>query len=129
MSKLERTSITLPRDVLAAADREAKRLDRSRSWVVAEALRRYVAETEGSGRPAQVTERAAPVYAAAEVAEARRRHLAADLKLPPAERLRRAEELAHLARLVHGRRRRHQVVAFDSYEDFYEWKKAQRAGV
>jgi hypothetical protein len=38
-----RISITLPPEVLAAADRLAKRLDRPRSWVVAEAIRRFAA--------------------------------------------------------------------------------------
>src|SRR6266496_1180571 len=117
MSEIVRISITLPQEVLAAADREAKRLDRSRSWVVAEAVRRYVKE-HGAGSSEQVRE----------VAEARRRHLLADLKLSPAERLRRAEELVRLARLVHPRRRRQQVIGFDSYEDFYEWKKARLVG-
>jgi hypothetical protein len=121
MSKLTRISITLPREVLAAADREAKRLDRSRSWVVAEAVRRYAGEPgAGSG---QIAGPAPPAYAAAEVAEARRRHLAADLRLSLAERLRHAEELVQLAWHVHGRRHRAQVIGFDSYEDFYEWKR------
>ncbi len=127
MSKLTRISITLPREVLAAADREAKRLDRSRSWVVAEAVRRYVKE-QGAGSREQVSEAAPPAYAAAEVAEARRRHLLADLKLSPAERLRRAEELGRLARRAQRRGRRHQIIGFDSYEDFYEWKKARLVG-
>ena len=132
MSNLVRISITLPQDVLVAADREAERLDRSRSWVVAEAVRRHVAEREaGSGK--RVSEPDAPAYAEAEVAEARRRHLATELALPPAERLRRAEELARLAREARrasgGRRgRRHQVIGFDSYEDYYEWKKGRRVG-
>jgi len=56
-------------------------------------------------------------------------HLAADLKRSPAERLRRAEELVRVARQVRPRRRRHQqVIGFDTYEDFYEWKRARRAG-
>jgi metal-responsive CopG/Arc/MetJ family transcriptional regulator len=122
MSKLVRITITLPRDVLDAADREAKRLDRSRSRVVAEALRRYV------GTPLAVREPVTIVDAAAEVAEARRRHLSSDLTLSPTERLRRAEELAQVARHVRGRRARRQIIAFDSYEDFDRWKKAQRAG-
>ncbi|MGH7528616.1 MAG: ribbon-helix-helix domain-containing protein, partial [Gemmatimonadales bacterium] len=36
-----RVSITLPREVLAAADRHARELDRPRSWVIAEAVRSY----------------------------------------------------------------------------------------
>jgi hypothetical protein len=127
-----RISITLPRDVLAAADRRARALDRSRSWVIAEAIRALVAAPSPAA-PARdrVREPEAPVYAAQEVADARRRHLATDLKRTPAERLRRAEELARLARQVRpqkGGGRRQQVIGFDSYEDFYEWKKAHRAG-
>ena len=119
---LARISITLPRDVLTAADRRARALDRSRSWLT------YLATPAGSasvgGRESDT-----PVYAVREVADARRQHLAADLKRSPAERLQRAEQLTRLARQVRPRRgRRQQVIGFDSYEDFYEWKKARLAG-
>jgi len=120
-----RVSITLPRDVLAAADRRARTLDRSRSWLIVEALRAYLATPAGSPS-ARVRES----DAVQEVADARRQHLAADLKRSPAERLQRAERLARLARQVRPRGgRRQQVIGFDSYEDFYEWKKARLAGV
>jgi len=123
-----RVSITLPRDVLAAADRRARTLDRSRSWLIVEALRAYLATPDGSPS-ARVREPDGPVYAVREVADARRQHLAADLKRSPAERLQRAEQLARLARQVRPRGgRRQQVIGFDSYEDFYEWKKAHLAG-
>jgi len=122
-----RISITLPRDVLVAADKRARDLDRSRSWVIAEAVRAYVA---AAPPPARVREVEAPPYAAVqEVADVRRHHLLTDLKRSPAERLQRAEELSRLARQVRPLRgRRAQVIGFDSYEDFYEWKKARRAG-
>jgi predicted transcriptional regulator len=127
--RLARISITLPRAVLAAADRLAARLDRSRSWVIAEAVRRF-GETEQTATPQAVHEPAVYTYAmqegAREVAEARRRHLRAELQLQPAERLRRAEELVELARAAHPRPRRPQVIGFDSYEDYYEWKKWTR---
>jgi len=123
-----RISITTPRDVLAAADRRARALDRSRSWLIVEALRAYLA-TPARSPTAGVRESDAPVYAVQEVADARRRHLAVDLKRAPAERLQRAEELARVARQVRPRRGgRPQVIGFDSYEDFYEWKRARRAG-
>ncbi|OLC99471.1 MAG: hypothetical protein AUI88_01595 [Gemmatimonadetes bacterium 13_1_40CM_3_70_8] len=125
---LSRISITLPRDVLAAADRRARALDRSRSWLIVEAIRTYLA-TPARAPSAGVREPDPPAYAVREVADARRQHLAADLKRSPAERLRRAEELARLARQVRPRRgRRQQVIGFDSYEDFYEWKRARLAG-
>lgn len=41
-----RIAITLPRELLVAADRRARELDRSRSWVIAEAIRLVTAETE-----------------------------------------------------------------------------------
>lgn len=41
-----RISITLPARDLAAADRLAAQQDRSRSWIVAEAIRRYAAAVE-----------------------------------------------------------------------------------
>ena len=111
-----RISITLPREILAAADRRAKELDRPRSWVIAEAIRSY-----RSGSPSQAE---APP-GAEEVAAARRQHLLADLRLAPEERLRRAAALHRLAP-GSGTRRRAQVIGFDSYEDFDSWKKARR---
>ena len=125
---LARISITLPRDVLAAADRRAKKLDRSRSWVVAEALRQWLDDARSKVVREPRIEYGAPVDSAREVAEARRQHLLTDLKLSPGERLRRASGLVQLAWHVHGRRKRAQVIGFDTYEDFYEWKKARRAG-
>jgi hypothetical protein len=146
---LTRISITVPRDLVTAADRRARQLDRSRSWVVAEALRAWLRtggrrELGAGSRPATAVREPGPVYAAprrgepptsetpvdiaAEVAAARRRHLAAELAWPPAERLRRAEELARLARAARPRGPRAQVIGFDSYEDFYEWKKARLVG-
>lgn len=123
MSNLTRITITLPRDLLAAADARAKRLDRSRSWVVAEALRGWLTAS------ARVVSEPSVTYGAREVAEARRLHAASALRLSPSERLRRAEELGRLARAAQRRPARHQVIAFDTYEDYYEWKKARLVGV
>jgi hypothetical protein len=128
-----RISITIPGPLLVAADQKAKELDRPRSWVVAEALRTYLAHEPailGEHPPprSQVSQPASPPYGVAEVAAARRRHLEAELRLPPGERLRRAEELGRLARERQQRGQRHQIIAFDTYEDFYEWTKARRAG-
>ena len=123
MSKLVRITITLPKDLLAAADARARRLDRSRSWVVAEALR------ESTTGPAPTVVRESPTsYAAGEVADARRRHLVTDLRLAPEERLRRAEELGRLARSAQRRGPRRQIIAFDSYGDYYEWRKIRLVG-
>jgi hypothetical protein len=124
-----RISITLPRDVLAAADKQARALDRSRSWLVADALRRYLSTSSAAAAtPGRISEAPPVAYAAREVAEARARHLAAEMRLPAEERLLRAEQLGQLARQAQRRGRRQQVIAFDTYEDFYEWKKARLVG-
>src|ERR1035437_6776604 len=47
-------AITIPEDDLAAADAVARERDRSRSWVISEAVRRYIAD------PARAFETAAP---------------------------------------------------------------------
>jgi hypothetical protein len=119
-----RIAITLPKDILAAADRRAKALDRSRSRVIVDALRAWLAT------PAAVGEEVRPAYGADAFGAARRTQLERDLARTPAERLAAAEQLARLARTAQPRSRarqpRQQIIGFDSYEDFYEWKKHNR---
>jgi hypothetical protein len=74
-----RIAITLPPGDLRDADKLAKRLDRSRSWVIAEALRRYVLEEEE-----ERTGRRLDLY--------RRLQLARDLALTPEERAAASDE-------------------------------------
>jgi predicted transcriptional regulator len=129
-SRIERISITLPAELVRWADREAKRLGRPRSWVIAEALR----GAAGTGRATldagsgMVRETVVSPYAGveAEMADARDRRLRAALALPAAARLRKAEELLRLAHAVRPRRGRHQIIAFDTFEEFWQWKKAHR---
>ena len=65
---LVRITCTIPAEVLEGADGLAKRLDRSRSWVVAEALRRYVTRQPAPTQPhGRVSESVAP-YAVSAVA-------------------------------------------------------------
>ncbi len=124
-----RITITIPKDLVDAADEKAQSMDRSRSWVLVEALRRYL-------RPAQIhepvahpysvspaTQPGAPVDVAAEVAASRKRRLRAEYTLPPLERLRRAEDIARLGEPSNRARASVQVVGFDNYEDYYAWKK------
>ncbi len=126
---LTRISITIPGNLVAALDRKAEELDRSRSWVIAEAVRRFLEVPRSGGKQALAVREPAPQpYVAAEIAAARRQHLKTDLALPPAERLRRAEELGRLARRAQRGGVRNQVIGFDSYEDYYEWKKARLVG-
>ncbi len=128
-----RITITIPEDLVEAADEQAKRIDRSRSWVLVEALRRYL---QGPAQPQALHEPLAhpyaappdtkpgtPVDVAAEVAASRRRRLRSEFTLLPLERLRRAEDIARLGEASNQARASAQVVGFDNYEDYYEWKK------
>jgi hypothetical protein len=124
-----RIAITLPAPVLAAADRLARQLDRSRSWVIAESIRKFVSEREHSAQTpglSAVHETFSAAYQAEQVADARERLIQSDLAVSPGVRLRRAEDLIQLSRLIRPRARREQVIAFDSWEDFAQWKAAQR---
>lgn len=120
-----RIAITLPKDVLAELDRRAKQLDQSRSRAIVAAVRAYLS----APAPAVVRE-AAPAYGTDAFGVARRAQLERDLARTPAERLAAAEGLARLSRSTsHGPRARsprQQIIGFDSYEDFYEWKKRNR---
>ena len=130
-----RITISIPRDLVQAADERAEEVDRSRSWVLTEALRRYLrldAPAEGVRRQAAApyAARRGPVGspqvaidAAAEVQAARERRLRSELALPALERLRRAEELARLGAPSTGSGVSLQVLGFDTYEAYYEWKK------
>lgn len=122
---LARISCTIPEDVLIAADRLAAREQRSRSWVISEALRRYTAQ--GTVAPRPVRAPAEPVHVPDDAAGERAQQLRDDLRLPPAERLARAEELMAFARANHPRRSGAQIIGFETLDDFSAWKAAQRS--
>jgi len=98
-------SISLPNDLRSTLDAEAKRQRRSRSFVVAEAIRDYVARQE----------RAA-------FAEARERTLREGLSLAPAARLKLAEDLwQELARGY--KPGRPWTAAFNTFEEYDRWRR------
>lgn len=123
---LTRISITLPKDLLVAADRRARALDRPRSWVLVEALRAYLRRAPGAG--SAVREPEPPAYAAG-LGEHRLQQLEADLSLTPEQRVLAAEETARVAE--HMRRvrpNRNRVIQFDRYEDYLDWKRREALG-
>ena len=125
-SPIARISMTIPADLLKAADRLARELDRSRSWVLGEGVRRMTRDTTIAAAPGPVVD---PFAEHAEELEAARlRRLETDLAMTPEERLRRAEEMTRVARMGRPVRNRAQVIAFDSYEDYEQWKTRHRAG-
>jgi len=98
----------LPPADLAAADRLAVAQDRPRSWIVAEAVRQYVARMEPS----------------AALGASRHAQVVRDLHLTAEERIRDAEE-----RDVLSVDREHYVsigtpLRFANYDDFAAWRRA-----
>jgi predicted transcriptional regulator len=122
---IARISITIPADALELADQLADKLDRSRSWVMSEAVRQMARTSPHS----TVREPVVNPYAGheAEMETARLRRLKADLTTTPEQRLRDAEELVRLGRMVRPSRSRSQIIGFDSYEDYDRWKTTQHA--
>lgn len=122
-----RIAIALPGNDLASADRLARRHDRSRSWIVAEAIRRFVAADDAANASARVLQQPNAASAAAAVptqprlGDSRRAQLISDLSLTPEARVRAAEETLRLSELqsTSGTHR----IASDEYEDFLDWKR------
>ena len=122
---LARISITIPQPLVAAADRLAAGLQRSRSWVVAEAVRRYTeraqdehAQTPGSLPRVSTRE---PGYRPG-LDEQRRARLEADLQLTPEGRVREAETRGRLGESGRGWGWQ-RLLVFDSYEEYLAWKR------
>lgn len=106
-----RIAVTLPPETLRAADALAARHDRSRSWIVAEAIRRYVLEEERGG---------APGSAAGALDASRLEQLRRDLALPIETRAGEGEGIA-----VVGKRpgKPSEPKVFATYDDFDAWRR------
>ena len=124
---LARISITLPPQLVEAADRLAGGLDRSRSWVVAEALRRYLEPAEPveerATRLGVFGEAAGVPYAAGGLGEQRLAQLEADLALTPEQRVREAEATTRLSELREPERLMDRILMFARYEDYLAWDR------
>lgn len=109
-----RIAITLPQAELEAADRLASEADRSRSWIVAEALRCYVASRKATGDETGL-------------GASRREQLRRDLALTPLERILASEEGVHI--VESGRTPTHvtEPMRFASFDDFLRWRRLRAA--
>ncbi len=103
-----RIAITLPAEDLVAADRLAAERDRSRSWIVAEAVRRYVA-AEGWASSSQILD------------ASRREQLRRDLALSPVERIRASEERVHIVDQLSDAA--NEPLTFPSFDAFLAWSR------
>lgn len=125
---LHRITITIAKSLVREVDRLARQLDRSRSWVVSDAVRRYVA----AAVPAVSGERSVreperrPYGVVSGLGPSRQTQLEADLTLTPEERVKAAEQTARVPDLVGpAPSRRDRILFFDSYEDYLDWKRRE----
>ena len=103
-------SVSLPGEVRATLDAEARRQRRSRSFVVAEAIRAYLAQRDRD------------VFTAA-----RDRTLREGLALTPAERVRLAEQLWR--EFARGRTPTAPWTAsFDTFDEYEAWRRRGETG-
>ena len=110
---LARISMTIPADLLKRADKLAKAWERSRSWVLAEGIKRL------SEPPPRAT-------SDQRLDESRRQQLQADLKLTTEQRVVAAERTAREAPTRSFGRL---FVTFDRPEDYLEWKRLEAMGL
>ena len=129
MPPYSRIAITLPKADLAAADKLARAQDRPRSWIIAEAIRRFVVASapqrapSPAGPPAKSAERD-PVQPAPGLGESRLAQLTRDLALTPEARVRAAEETLRLTDRIRRPKAQH-VIAFDRYLDYIDWQRTR----
>ena len=102
-------AITLPEADLEAADRLAALQDRSRSWVIAESVRRYVAACDAA-------------ESASALGASRHEQLRRDLELTAHQRVHDAEGRA--AKSNAATASFEQPRRFGSFDDFLMWRRA-----
>lgn len=116
-----RISITIPAELLAAADRRAEELACSRSWLLCEALRAHLAAVP---LPAWAFGESRTGYVPG-LSPGRLEQLEADLALTPEQRVRHAEQTALVAELRGPAPQRDRVIGFDRIADFFAWERRE----
>jgi Ribbon-helix-helix protein, copG family len=107
--RFAKIAITLPPEDLAEADRLATEQDRSRSWIIAEALRQYVARSTGH-------------RASSDLDPSRTAQLRRDLLLSPQERIEAADQALRI--VGDGRASAAQEpLTFPTFDAFLEWNR------
>lgn len=117
--RFARISITLPPDTLRAADELAARHDRSRSWIVAEAIRQYAA-----------AQREAPSADddATRLGRSRLEQLRRDAALSPEARVLESEGIVTVDGEPGAPGEPVPPRSFPSYDDFIAWRRERGAG-
>lgn len=105
-----RIAITLPQETLRAADDLATRQDRSRSWIVAEAIRQYAATQRSDASAASF----------AQLGASRAEQLRRDAALTPEQRVLESEDIVSIGEAS---AESATPLAFPSYDAFLAWRR------
>lgn len=116
-----RVAITLPPETLRAADELAARHDRSRSWIIAEAIRQFAAANRAGAA-------AAPPDAARRLGPSRMEQLRRDAALSPERRVLESEESNALLAVGGARAEPVSPRVFPSYDAFVAWRRERGDG-
>jgi predicted transcriptional regulator len=134
MDVMKRITITIPDELVREADERSRALERSRSWVIVDALRRYLAgESADSRQDSEVTSVASSVAEGSQNRYSSQRaiglgpyrlaQLEADLRLSVEQRVKESERAARVTELRTTPLRSERILTFDRYEDFLEWER------
>jgi len=107
-------AITLPPEDLDAADRLAAEQDRSRSWIIAEALRQYVARASPPGQDVRLD-------------ASRREQLRRDIALTPLERIQAAEASLRIVGRSPVAASGNEPLVFEDFDAFLAWNRERTA--
>jgi len=107
-------AITLPAEDLASADRLAAEQDRSRSWIIAEALRQYVL-------------RASPPDRQVALDDSRHEQLRRDLTLTPLERIQAPEASLRFVGRSPAAPSENKPLFFEDFDAFLAWNRERAA--
>lgn len=118
--RFARISITLPPETLRAADELAARHDRSRSWIVAEAIRQYAAAQRGAP--------SADDDASTRLGRSRQEQLRRDVALSPEARVLESEGIVTVDGEPGAPGEPVPPRSFPSYDDFIAWRRERGAG-
>ncbi|MCC6245958.1 MAG: CopG family transcriptional regulator [Gemmatimonadaceae bacterium] len=108
--KYAKVTVSIPQADLARADEVASAQDRSRSWIVAEALRQYTAQWQTAQEPT--------------LDPSRSRQLIRDLSLTAEQRIRMADDEAMASARSAGPIEQPRV--FAGYDAFAAWRRERR---
>jgi len=112
--RFAKIAITLPAEDLASADRLAAKQDRSRSWIIAEALRQYVVRASSPDQQVALD-------------DSRHEQLRRDMALTPVKGIQAAEASVRLVGRSAAAPSENEPLFFEDFDAFLAWNRERAA--